>query len=231
MSSKMTIEQFSEEVDQNKDGQLSHYELISFFQKLFRQKGLTFRVEEMERFLLLSDSSSDGSLSVKEIRDILYAYEKLLLTPKVYPEEFLENILTQLKLLIEEFYFRLKISFESKEEQKGFISLEEFKKILQEYRLFKEEELEAICNPICIPFLKFLRVNYKSFLKLEEFYKAEFEIINCRQSKTLSSKAQKIFQLMKKVGKKYSYDNFLLFSMFDKKKKGFLDAGDIIQVF
>ena len=41
------------------------------------------------------------------------------------------------------------------------------------------------------------------------------------------SKAEGIFKAMKKIGLKYGYDNYLLFSMFDKERKGFIDSHDI----
>lgn len=56
--------------------------------------------------------------------------------------------------MIQEYLFRLKISFENIADSDKYLSWEDFIKILDDYRVFDESQLKAIVNPICLPFTK-----------------------------------------------------------------------------
>ena len=55
----------------NKDGEMSHYELLTYFKKLFQRKGLKFSLKDFEKFIKISDTSKDGKLSKNELITIL----------------------------------------------------------------------------------------------------------------------------------------------------------------
>ncbi len=138
-----------------------------------------------------------------------------------------------IRSLINEFYYRIKISFETKEDFTDHVKISCFKEVLSEFDKLTEKDIDAIVNPLCLPFLKFQRINFKAFLKFEEFYKQEFNILDEDRvdEKEELCPAIEVFKIMKDIGEKYGYDKYLLFSLFDKNDKGFITPAQVFTTF
>ncbi len=61
----------------------------------------------------------------------------------------------KLESVIDEYFFRIQISFQTLEYTKNYVKIEDFKKVLSDYSVFIPEEIEALINPLCLPFMKF----------------------------------------------------------------------------
>ena len=62
---------------------------------------------------------------------------------------------------------------------------------------------------------------------MEEYYKNEMKETQELEDQYKFTRSEEIFRTMRKIGKKYGYDNYLLFSMFDRNKKGYINSVDI----
>lgn len=102
-----------------------------------------------------------------------------------------------------------------------------FKSILQESNKFGDEEIQAIVNPISLPFTKFERINYEHFLNLTEFYEPELREIE----KSRDTSVVKVFKILNDISTKFNYDKYLLFSLLDKYNEGFVTAETMCEVF
>ena len=234
---KISIKKFIEKIDSDNNGKLDRIEFYNFFSSFFLKKGLNFDINEFDNFFNFCDQSHNNFIEIREIKLILETYEKFLSTPKkCYEEFFLQNILKKLRKLIKKFFYKLKINFEIKQDSVNFIKIEDFFFEIKKYNFFSDEEIEAIQNPLILPFTKFQRVNFLNFLHIEKFYKEEFHFLDKVENSENLEKNKKngnfeIFRIIKKIGEKYGYDKFLLFSLFDKKKLGFITPENIFELF
>ena len=206
------------DMDISGDGEIDLIELAFGIKKLNNR----LSDEDIERFLVLVDTDNSKTVSLKEFKAVMEAYERYLDQEVLITEERRNEILKKLIPLVEGNKDRLKAMTKGEDDNDRYILVKDLRQQMSDINMFTPDDIDLIINPICRPFTTEGRVKYSGLMRLRSIYEQNKNSL--RESGLARSRGRelvsKIFSALKKVGVKHKLSNVQLFQCFDMDNNG-----------
>jgi Ca2+-binding EF-hand superfamily protein len=214
---QMTVLDVFTEMDKDKGGSVDTVEMGLYLQRL----KLNCSSDDIEKFLLFVDNDMSKTVSFDEFKVVLDGYFMWMDSEREISPEKRDELLSKLIPLIEDNKERLRALLDIHQEKQGYIAVDSFDLALKKTKLFTNEDISLIINPLCKPFTDNKRIRYEGLFNLKKLYSHNNKLRESGVSGMRGAKlVNQIFRALKKVAKKHNIENFELFECFDVKRDG-----------
>lgn len=218
------------EMDKNKDGSIQIMELASFLKKMKS----TCTDEDIESFLYFFDKDGDREISIEELQTAVRTFQRAQEQERQIPELVKAQLIKKLIPIVEGHAEKLREHFKTYEIQgkPGWVTVSDFKTILKATKLFQDEEVELIANPILLIKTRFGKIQYEGFINISKTYK---EYAQMKKSGVFMLRGKqltdKIFKIMKKVAIRQNLEALDIFNCLDISEDGYITLKELRKVF